>query len=164
MTWHTQYDRDPGPFSDPGDPIHILYTPQFDKSGDYELVESGRENIYDEIQSHAESVDIHVILERYARGDVDALAKVQGVYADVTGLPGSYAEMLNTVIAGEQQFLSLPLEVREKFDHSYQKWLISMDDMPRWMSLMGLATSPLNNNGGEEPPVGAPDAPDESEV
>lgn len=147
----TQYDPHDRVYQHPGDPVHILYSPQFDKDGNFELVESGREDIYSMIQSHAESVDLHLILERYARGDVQALSRTQGVYMDTTGLPETYAGMLNTVIAGERQFNELPLETRAKFDFSFEKWMASMDDMQNWSQLMGL--TPLNNN---EPP--APDA------
>lgn len=126
----------------------MLYAPQIAKDGTYELIESGREDLYASIQSHADSVDIHVILDRYARGDVGALSRVQGVYADVTGVPGTYAEMLNLVVAGEAQFNSLPLETRAKFDHSYAKWIAAMDDFQEWQKLMGIAqpTSSLNNS------------------
>lgn len=157
MKWRTQYDERLEIHSNSGTEEHILYQPQFDKEGNYELVESGRENLYDFIQSHAESCDIHVILERFARGDESALSRVQGVYADVTGMPGSYAEMLNTVIAGEQQFNSLPLEVREKFDHSFQKWLITMDDMPKWLNLMGYENPSSTLNNTEPPTPAAPE-------
>lgn len=153
MKFRTQYDARTRVYQEPGTEEHILYAPEFDKDGNYTLVETGRENLYDYIQSHAESVDIHVILERYARGDVAALSKRQGFYADVTGVPTTYAGMLNTVIAGERQFESLPLEIREKFDHSFQKWLASMDDMPKWLQLMGLAEpdTSLNNSNPSAP-------------
>lgn len=136
----------------------ILYAPQVAKDGTYELVESGREDLYASIQSHAESVDIHVILDRYARGDLGALSRVQGVYADVTGVPGTYAEMLNLVVAGEVQFNSLPLETRAKFDHSYAKWIAAMDDFAEWQKLMGIAqpTSSLNNQNLPPAAAGVP--------
>lgn len=136
----------------------VLYAPQIAKDGTYELVESGRDDLYAAIQSHAESVDIHVILDRYARGDLGALSRVQGVYADVTGVPGTYAEMLNLVVAGEAQFNSLPLETRAKFDHSYAKWIAAMDNFPEWQKLMGIEqpTSSLNNSEPAAPPAEVP--------
>lgn len=129
----------------------ILYAPQIAKDGTYELVESGREDLYAAIQSHAESVDIHVILDRYARGDLGALSRVQGVYADVTGAPGSFAEALNLVVAGETQFNALPLEIRAKFDHSYAKWIAAMDNLPEWQRLMGITQSDSALNNQDKP-------------
>lgn len=133
----------------------MLYAPQVAKDGTYELVESGRDDLYAAIQSHAESVDIHVILDRYARGDLAALSRVQGVYADVTGVPGTYAEMLNLVVAGEAQFNSLPLETRAKFDHSYAKWIAAMDNFSEWQKLMGIAQPDSALNNQNPPPADA---------
>lgn len=135
-------------WTNPGSREKVLYAPEVAKDGTYVLVENGTEDLYAAIQSHAESVDIHVILDRYARGDLGALSRVQGVYADVTGMPGSYAEMLNLVVSGEAQFNSLPLETRAKFDHSFAKWIAAMDNFPEWQRLMGIEqpTTPLNNN------------------
>lgn len=42
-------------------------------------------------------------------------------------MPKTYAEMLNTLISAENQFNSLPLEERAKFDHSFEKWLAALD-------------------------------------
>lgn len=135
-------------WTNPGSREKVLYAPEVAKDGTYVLVETGREDLYADIQSHAESVDIHVILDRYARGDLGALSRVQGVYADVTGMPGSYAEMLNLVVSGEAQFNSLPLETRAKFDHSFAKWIAAMDNFPEWQRLMGIEqpNHSLNNN------------------
>lgn len=123
----TQFDEHKRFVSNPGTPVHELYSPHFNDDGEMELVVTGYENIYDEIQSHKDSVDIHVILDRYKRGDVNALSRVQGVYGDFTTVPKSYADALNAVISAENYFASLPLEVRAKFDHSFQKFLVSMD-------------------------------------
>lgn len=124
----TQFHRrDDLPASNPGTPVHKLLKPKFDKSGNYELVEAGEVNVYDEIQSHAESCDINILMKRYANGDASALSKVQGTYFDATGMPKTYAEMLNTLISAENQFNSLPLEERARFDHSFEKWLAALD-------------------------------------
>lgn len=123
----TQFHKRDLPASDPGTPIHKLLKPKFDSHGNYELVEAGEVNIYDEIQSHAESCDINVLMKRYQNGDAAALSKVQGTYFDATGMPKTYAEMLNTIIAAESQFNSLPLDERSKFDFSFEKWLAALD-------------------------------------
>lgn len=154
----TQFHRrDDLPASNPGTPVHKLLKPKFDKSGNYELVEAGEVNVYDEIQSHAESCDINVLMKRYANGDASALSKVQGTYFDVTGMPKTYAEMLNTLISAENQFNALPLEERAKFDHSFEKWLAALDvalsapnseaEQPR------TALTPDAPTNGSEPPT-----------
>lgn len=124
-------------YSDPGDPVHVIYSPEFDKQGIMSLKESGRENLYDFIQSHRDSVDIHKILQRFDAGDVSALSKVQGQFGDFSQFPKTYAEMLNYVIEGENTFNNLPLDVREQFGFSFQRWITAAgsDD---WLDKMGL--------------------------
>lgn len=134
----TQYTRRERVRAAAGTSIHQLYSPRYDKSGRLELVPNGTEDIYPMIQSHKDSVDINVLLARYNNGEVDALSRVQGAYGDFTGYPATYAELLNRVIEGEHAFMQLPVDVREKFDHSPTVWMsqIGTDD---WFSRMGVS-------------------------
>lgn len=127
LNFPTQYHSLGRKFSNPGNPVHITYAPHFDETGHYELVEDGKINIYDEIQSHADSVDINILLKRYAEGDPEALSRAQGSFIDVTGMPQTYAEVLNIVNDAKQVFLKLPLEEREKYGQSFEVWLSSLD-------------------------------------
>lgn len=129
--------------SNPGDPVKVLYSPEFDKNGVMTLKESGRENLYDFIQSHKDSVDIHKILQRFEEGDVNALSKIQGQFGDFSQFPKTYAEMLNQVIEGENAFNGLPLEVREKFGFSFQQWLASAGS-DEWKMKMGFQETVAN--------------------
>lgn len=81
-------------------------------------VESGTVNIYDEIQSHRQSVELSTLLQRYAQGDVTALNQMEGVYADVVDMPSTYAELFNRVRDAENSFNALPDDVRALFDNS----------------------------------------------
>lgn len=112
--------------SNPGSRVHVLYAPVFDKQGHMILEESGSENIYDFIQSHKDSVDINVLLKRFANGETGVLSRAQGAYGDFTQIPGTYAEMLNKLIDGQNYFDSLPVDVRSKFDHSFAQFVASM--------------------------------------
>lgn len=141
MKFRTQYDQRERVPANAGTREHILYTTQFDEQGNHTLVESGKENLYDYIQSHKESVDIHVIMERFARGDVQALQRRQAMFGDFTELPTTYAGMLNAIQLGEQHFMSLPLEVRQRFDNNFAKWLAAMDDMPSFLQKMSVETT-----------------------
>lgn len=134
-TWHDQRVR---VHCDPGQREKILYSPEFDRNGIMTLKESGRENLYDFIQSHRDSVDLHKILDRFQSGDVGALSRVQGSFGDFSQFPQTYAELLNQVIAGEQTFNSLPLDVREKFGHSFHVWLAQAGS-ESWLQAMGYA-------------------------
>lgn len=132
-----QYDKHERLFTNSGETEHIIYSSRYNERGEVELFESGKENIPEMINSYAESCDINSILKRYESGDVGVLNQRQGVFIDAVDMPHSYAELLNTVIEGEQKFNSLPLEVREKFNHSYAEW-IAQTDSPEWFEKMGL--------------------------
>ena len=90
MQFKTQYDARDRISSNSGDPIHVTYAGHYDEKGRVVLEESGRENIYDQIQSHAESCDIHVLMKRYMNGDVSALSQAQGHYHRVTHVNGKF--------------------------------------------------------------------------
>lgn len=123
MQFKTQYDARDRVFSDPGSPEHITYAGHYDDKGRVVLEESGRENIYDYIQSFADSCDIHVLMNRYQNGDVTALSQKQGFFGDFLDFPKTYAEALNHMNEMERQFMSLPPETREKFGNSFSEFL-----------------------------------------
>lgn len=126
MEFKTQYDKKERVCCSSGDPIKILYGLEVDKDGVTQLVKKGKYDLYEYIQSHADSVDIHKILDRFQNGEVDALNKYQGYYADLTDAPKTFAEALNTVIKAKDLFNSLPLEVRAQFDHSPEQFIASL--------------------------------------
>lgn len=138
MKFKTQFDPHDRVHQPQGNPIKTIYGPKFDGNGRMYLIETGKENLYDYIQSHADSVDIHVILKQFQNGDVSVLSRVQGAYGDFTQMPKTFAEALNTLIAAEQYFNSLPVEVRSQFNHNFNQFIASMD-APDFTSRMGIA-------------------------
>lgn len=136
--FRTRYESHDRVYQPPGSPVRILYSPIFDRNGVWHLEETGKENLYDYIQSHADSVDIHVILKQFASGDVSVLSRVQGAYGDFTNMPKTFADALNTMIAAEQYFLSLPVDVRSQFGHNFNQFIASMDS-PDFTTKMGIA-------------------------
>lgn len=128
MNFRTQFDPHNRYLQPVGNRVHNLRQGRFDDSGIFVLDIAGSEDIYDMIQSHAASVDIHVILDRFRRGDIDALGDpARSVFADIADMPRSYAQLLNLVADGERAFMSLPVDERAKFDHSFAQWLMSFD-------------------------------------
>lgn len=128
MRFRTQYDQHDRVLQPSGNRIHDILSGRFDDAGIFVLDVSGTEDIYTKIQSHAASVDIHVILDRFRRGDLDVLGDpARSVFADISELPRNYAQLLNLVADGERAFMSLPVEERAKFDHSFAQWLMSFD-------------------------------------
>lgn len=137
VKFKTQFEDHISPFQNPGSPIRIIYSPVFDKQGRMTLEEAGKEDLYAYIQSHADSVDISVILARYQQGDVSALSRIQGTYGDFTQMPKTFAEALNTLIAAESYFNSLPVDIRAKFDHDFNQFIASFDS-PEVLKKMGV--------------------------
>lgn len=127
-----------------GSRYHDVYTPVYDHNGVLDLEVSGQEDIYEMIQSYAESCDINVLIARYENGDVSALSQRQGFYIDATGMPHTYAEMLNAIISAETTFNQLPVDIRAKFGHSFEQFLSQMDS-PDFAEKMGWSITSGDN-------------------
>lgn len=117
---------DPNSFvTDPGDPIHIIYSPKVLDDGSVVLFESGKENIQDLIDSYEDSCDISIIMKRLEMGDTSVLSQKVPMYGDFTQFPKTYAEALQRVIDAQNDFDRLPLDVRNSFENDYMRWLAS---------------------------------------
>lgn len=116
MDFRHQYNRkkDERFFTDTGSPEYNAYIA--DEEGN--PVVSGVSNLYDEIQSHRESTELAVLLQRYMQGDETALNQLQGVYEDVVDYPRTFAELYQRVHDAEESFNSLPSELRGIFENS----------------------------------------------
>lgn len=79
------------------------------------LVKTGETNVFEKIQSFAESTDINVLIGRFLNGDQAALNQRQGEYLDVTNYPKTYAELYDRVKAAESVYFNLPDKVKEKY-------------------------------------------------
>lgn len=134
-----------------GSRVKQLYSPIYDDRGVLHLTESGKHDLYAEIQSHRDSVDIHVLLARYQNGDDSALQRIQGAYGDFTQMPTTFAEALNTLIAAEQYFKSLPVDVRSRFGHDFNQFIASMDS-PTWASDVGFTPPGPSSGAGSSSP------------
>ena len=137
MKFDTQYTPHDRVAACVGSPVRTLYGGRYDANGRVVLEEKGRENLYDYIQSFRDSVDLNVILARFSNGDTEALSKAQGFYADVTDFPKTMADALNRINECEEMFKSLPLEVRQKFDCSFEQFL-SQSGSEDWLEKMGM--------------------------
>lgn len=153
--FRTQFEAYEAParvYQEPGDRVKTVYSPFYDDFGVMQLRPTGKHDLYAEIQSHAESVDIHVLMERYQQGDAGALARVQGAYGDFTQLPSTFAEALNLMTAAEQYFLGLPVETRALFGHDFRQFIASMDQ-PDWTKKVGIDLPGASDLSPETPPA-----------
>lgn len=106
------------PKSVSGSRFKPMYRLEVDDAGHEELVECGVTDVYADIQSYALSCDIHYILDKFRQtGDVSLVDKRQGIYADITEAPVSYADMIQKMRDAESMFYALKPEVRAEFNH-----------------------------------------------
>ena len=75
-------------------------------------------NRVDEIQSHRQSCDLQILLQRYAMGDESALNQRVGTYGDFTNAPSSFAEFVDGFKQLESDFYKLPDDFRSLFGNS----------------------------------------------
>ena len=155
MKFPTQFDSHERKPAKLGNPIKTLYGPVFDANGVMSLEEKGKENLYAYIQSHKDSVDIQVLLQRYSNGDASALSKAQGVYGDFTNMPTTMAELLNRMAKGQEFFNGLPVEVRAKFNHSFSEFMAA-SDRPDFWQLLGFSPDPAGDPAPAPAPAGDP--------
>lgn len=141
ISFRHQYDDHRRVFQPHGESIHILYSPHYTEDGTLELKATGTEDLYEQIQSHKESCDIHEIVNRFVAGDESVLSRAQGFYADASDMPKTWMEVMNSVIAGEHAFNSLPVAVKQQFGNSFSTWLSSFES-PDFAEKMGFAKPP----------------------
>lgn len=91
---------------------------KIDKKGHKSLEWVGTHDIYQDIQSYKDECSIENIIARAAAGDLNALNRTQGFYADITESPKDLAEAQREIIKLSNTFEGLPAEIRAKFDNS----------------------------------------------
>lgn len=158
-SFRMQYDPQVRFYSAPGDRYKDVYSTSYDSKGNLVFSVTGREDLYDFIQSHRDSVDIHFLLKRFQAGEEDVFSRAQGFYGDFADMPSTYQEVLNAVIAGQASFDALPAEIKRQFDNNYAKWLMSFED-PDFAVKMGFkpaqpesAAAPVSNSPGAPAPA-----------
>lgn len=117
MEFCTKYRESKRFHCNSGEGVSIEYLYEI-KDGIKKLVPVGKKDLQAEIDSYAESCDINVIVARFMAGDESALNQVQGFYADMKAMPKTYAEWFERYQECENMFNKLPVDVREKFNHS----------------------------------------------
>lgn len=119
--------------SNPGCDVSPLYSARFDDHGRLVLEQVGEKNIFEEIQSHRDEVDLQRILQRYNAGETDILNQVQGFFGDVSGMPTTYPEFFNLMKRSREFFDGLPAEVRQNFGNNFETF-ITASQSPDFLS------------------------------
>lgn len=117
----------PGDSSITGSRYKTEYSAKYDKDGVLVLEEVGKKDMYEFIQSFAESCDINMIMSRYAQGDTDVLQRVQGFYFDVSSVPDNMSELLNKLNHAESEFNKLPADFKELYGNDFARFICTFD-------------------------------------
>lgn len=126
-----------------GTKYDTTYEMKIDSHGHKVLKSVGQTDRYAKIQSHAEECDIEVILKK-ATLDPTVLNRRLGQYGDFTAAPKTLAEAQQMMIDLENAFKDLPLEVREKFDFSVEKFIHDAGSKS-WIDAMSVSKDDLEN-------------------
>lgn len=126
--------------NDPGNCIEPTYSERYDDKGVPYLEKTGEINTYERIQSYRDECDINSILTRYANGDQTVLQR-PGYYLDTTVLPQNIIDATNMINEQKAKFAALPIEVRNKFNQSFEQWAATAGS-DEWAKKMGLEKQP----------------------
>lgn len=93
------------------------------------LVESEEKiNIYDKIQADNHGLTVQELIKRYTAGDPNVkIGVIDWKDGDFTGATASLVEMQSIIDNFGATWDSLPLEVREHYDHDLTKFLNGVD-------------------------------------
>lgn len=142
-SFRTQYDR-VQQISNSGERLASTYSPKVREDGVIDLVETGKVDLYEQIQSWRESCDIKVILQKYVNGDSSVLNQKVPLFGDFSDAPVSLADYYQRLIDAEAAFNRLPVETRAKFNHSSSEFFTSMGS-DKFNEIMGINTDVIQN-------------------
>lgn len=92
--------------------------------GNEELEKIGETDLYEYIQSHKDSVDIKLIIDRCASlNDYSLLFKQPAQFMDTTYMPKSLVEAHAMVKDAENYFALLPVEIKEQYDNNFTEFI-----------------------------------------
>lgn len=123
--------------SNPGSPIHTIYSPIVEENGVIKLVPSGKENTDEYIQSFKESTDMEFILAKLAQGDTSVLNRSHPIFGDFTKAPKTYAEVLQLQIDSRAAFDRLSAEEKQKFGNDPNQFFATAGSK-EWYEKLGL--------------------------
>lgn len=131
-------------FTSSGDLFQPVYSPKLEKDGSISLTQVDRIDLKREINSHISECDMSAILASLAAGDSSVLCRRSPMFGDFTGVPSSYAELLDSVAKSRSFFEQLPVSVKEKYNNSLSEWL-SVAGSSDWMSDLGFKAADESN-------------------
>lgn len=130
-----------------GDSVVQEYELEYTPQGVPHLVPTGTYDLYEVIQSFRDECDLGKIFQRYANGDVMALNKRQGVYADISDMPQDIFAAANLLDRVEAIYDGLSEDLRSRFG-SFEDFLKN--------PLALLSDRPASDSGSADPVPAVP--------
>lgn len=160
MKFRNKYVHSPVSPSNCGSRLHNDYKMKVFDDGSRDLVVVGQIDIYEMIQSHKDSVDLKLTLERYARGDESAINRRQAFFGDFTHMPTSLAELSQRILDAEDLFNTLDVDARRAFDFDAGRFFASIGT-PEFETIVSQFNpkpdkpiiQPVGSPTGSEPPA-----------
>lgn len=90
-------------------------------------VEVGKTDIYARTQKACGFKSVKELVERYKRGDISALQKVQGFYGDISDMPTCLNDVNAVVRNAQSTYHTLPKPVKDLFGN-YDNFIKSVSD------------------------------------
>lgn len=112
------------------------------------LVQTGVTNLFDFVQSSKEDTLIYNLIDRFNRGDVNALNQRVGQYLDVVGLPNTLAEAQQLMIDVQNKFDRLDADIKAKFDNSVSVYVnsVAKSSPDELRAIFGITQDDINNH------------------
>lgn len=108
-----------------------------EKTGEEYLVLDTERRVYDYIQEGREETLVANIVRKYKEGDANALAAMNGKFIDIMNAPTSLLDALVSIRKAEQEFDTLPLDIRTKFNNDPNQFIAGYGTND-WADKMGL--------------------------
>lgn len=109
-------------------PCGSRYAKRYQKTVDGELMQAGVEDVYDSIQKAALGITLSDLIRRAENGDTSAIGEVVPSYADLSNAPKDLLEAHTMLCAARVSYDSLPLELRNSFGNSFDKFIAACAD------------------------------------
>lgn len=128
-------------FTNPGDRYVQEYDTIVEPNGRIILKESGKKDLFQEIQSWRDQTDMHWVLQQMALGQYPQRENL--MYGDFSEAPENMVQAMQMMINAEKAFYDLPLDTRKKFDNDYKQWMVmASSDYEQFGKLMGFVQDP----------------------
>lgn len=125
-------------FSNPGSPIEEIWAMKLDKDGNEEFYVKGKTNVYEKIQMFKDSCDIEKLLIQVTEtGDLSLINKTTPFFMDMEDMPENIFEAHQKILEAQNYFYELPLETREAYGNSFDRFLADFGT-ENWMKNLGL--------------------------